>query len=133
MSVTDLDTAKAITKQFFRSAADPALEQLLTDTKGDYFRPYYVAAFMILADYRQLIRADEASFDYDKIWSVKGLLAMQSKHDMNDKNIPDQFTVDELLARLTAMENQGYEPGAFITSGMTMDADNCGLSSPLGF
>lgn len=120
----DLDTAKKIVKQFYPKAADPALEDLLNSSKGKDLRPYYVAAFFIWSDYRQLIKADEASWNYDKVWSILGLLNMQKAKDCNDGTIDPCFVVDGLLLQVNGSKpgsgsgNDGYEPAAIYTAGM---------------
>lgn len=121
MAAMDIDVAKSIVKQFYPKALDPALEDILTLSKGSDYRPYFTAAFFIWAEYRQLIRADEVSFAYDKIYAVKGLLAIQRPIDIGLTDIPPGFTVDNLLAQLP--DANTYEPGAFMVSGMSDTCD----------
>ncbi len=98
----DLETAKAIVKQYFKKAEDPALTDLLNSTKvGDTYRPYMVAGMMIGSDYRQLIKADVAAWAYDKESAVRSLMGMQDAQDkLNNLEIPDHLTTGGILEEL---------------------------------
>lgn len=118
--VMDIAVAKSIVRQFYQGAVDPALENILTLSKGSDYRPYYTAAFFIFAEYRQLTRADEVNFSYDKLNAVKSLLAIQCNIDLGLTGIPPGFTCEEMLAQL---DNDIYSPGSFMVSGMNGTCD----------
>lgn len=115
MAIMDIAVAKSIVRQFYQGAVDPALENILTMSKGSDYRPYYTAAFFIFAEYRQLTRADEVNFSYDKLNAVKSLLAIQCNIDLSLTGIPTGFSCEDMLAQL---DNDIYSPGSFMVSGM---------------
>lgn len=98
----DLTTAKEIVPQYFRRASDPTLTDLLEKySVNGYYRPYLVAGLMIYSDYRLLIKADVASWEYDKMNSVKGLLAIQDGQDqLSGEEIPEGLRIEDILALL---------------------------------
>lgn len=112
----EIERAKTIVQQFFKNAQDPAMEDLLESSKGSDYRPYFVAAFFIYSDYQQLVKADEVTFAYDKLFSIKGLLNMQRNSDCNLTDIPECYTVDHLLSTI--------DGGA----GLTTSSDDSGMS-----
>lgn len=101
-NISDIDQAKAIVQQFYGAAQDPALSVLLEDSKSQTkgYRPFFVAAYFIWTEYRQLIKADEATFSYDKKFTVEGLLNMQKMRDCNDETIDPCYKVDVILDEL---------------------------------
>ena len=115
MAIMDIAVAKSIVRQFYQSAVDPALENILTLSKASDYRPYYTASFFIFAEYRQLTRADEVNFSYDKLNAIKGLITMQCSIDTTLIGIPPGFTCEEMLAQL---DDDIYSPGSFMVSGM---------------
>lgn len=92
----DLDTARAIVQQLYENAEDPLLEVELEKSKGrDNYRPWFVAARFMLAEYRQLTRADDVSFSY-RIETIQNLFSTQSSYDIGDV-IPPGFEANTQL------------------------------------
>lgn len=113
-NILDIDTAKTIVRQFYSSAADPALEDLLESSKSvdKGYRPYFVAAYFIHADYRRIVKADEVTFDYDAAYTVQGLLTMQKSKDCNDVSFDSCWSVDTILE--TVQNDIFSAPSAFV-------------------
>lgn len=109
----NLETAKNVVGNYY-TAKEPSLTLLLEKSKGSDYRPFYVAAFFIASEYRQLIKADEATFAYDKKESVIALLNMQKPLDRNDPNIPEGFTIDDVLASINPDLPSFYTYGTVI-------------------
>lgn len=109
--ITDIEEAILITRQIYSKASDPMLTRLLTDSKGSKgFRPWYVAALFILTEYRRLIKADEATFDYDIDKTIQGLIAQQRPYDIGAV-IPLGFTLDDLIMEA---EQESHLPSVFV-------------------
>lgn len=102
MTITiDLDTAIAVVQQLYPSAVDPLLGLELEATKGTNYRPYLVAAKFIITEYRQLVKADTVTFQYDIDKTVRGLLNRQKQLDVGDEaNIPEGQSVDGMLTEI---------------------------------
>lgn len=112
--IKDIEQAKTIVKQFYQAAADPALEDLLESSKSvnKGYRPYFVAAYFIYAEYRKLVKADEVTFSYDTKYTVEGLLNLQKSKDCNDSSIDPCWNVDTILNNLT--QDVFTQPAAFV-------------------
>jgi hypothetical protein len=104
MGLIDFDQASALVKQLYPNAADPMLSYELENTKGQFYRPYLISAKFMLAEYRQLIKADEVSFAYDIIRTAKNLLSLQKLIDKNDNSIPEGQSVDDILGVINHVE-----------------------------
>lgn len=113
-NIVDIDLAKTIVRQFFSSATDPALEDLLESSKSvnKGYRPYFVAAYFIHADYRRIVKADEVTFDYDAAYTVQGLLNMQKAKDCNDSSFDPCWSVETILN--TVQDDIFSSPSAFV-------------------
>lgn len=97
----DYDTAVAMVKQIYPAAKDPMLNIELELTKGSLrFRPYLVAAKFMLTEYRQIVRADEVTFQYDLEKTIRGLLNRQAELDAGDTTIPEGQSVADILTEL---------------------------------
>lgn len=99
MAITDIDDAKQIVLSYIETE-NITLEALLEASKGNYYRPWYVAALEIYNQYEQLIKADVASFAYDKN-AVIGLLETQSRIDSGDNGAISPWLTSELLAKIS--------------------------------
>lgn len=92
----DYDTARSIVQQLYPEASDPLLEVELEKSKGrDNYRPWFVAARFMLAEYRQLTRADDVSFSY-RIETIQNLFGTQATYDIGDV-IPPGFEANTQL------------------------------------
>lgn len=100
MITIELETAIAVVQQLYPNAADPLLSIELEVTKGTTYRPYITAAKFVLTEYRRLVKADEVTFDYDVEQTVRGLLNRQKQLDIDDENIPEGQTVDDMLTEI---------------------------------
>jgi hypothetical protein len=96
----DLETSTAMVKQLYPPASDPILSVELELTRGDKYRPYYVAAKFISMEYRRLIKADDVTFDYDIEMTLRSLLNRQKQLDTNDTSIPEDQTVELMLSEI---------------------------------
>lgn len=113
-NILDIETAKTIVRQFYSSATDPALEDLLESSKSadKGYRPYFVAAYFIHADYRRIVKADEVTFDYDAAYTVQGLLTMQKAKDCSDTSFDPCWAVETILD--TVQSDIFTAPSAFV-------------------
>jgi len=113
-NITDIDSAKAIVQQFYKAAADPALEDLLESSKSPNkgYRPYFVAAYFMYTEYRRIIKADEVTFAYDLKFTIEGLLNTQKAKDCNDTSIDECWQVGTILDPLTG--ETFTSPSAFV-------------------
>ena len=96
--ITDIEQAKEIVISYIESN-EIVLTALLESSKGIYYRPWYVAALEIYNQYEQLIKADIATFKYDKN-AVIGLLETQSKFDSQDELVISPWLTSELLIKV---------------------------------
>lgn len=82
MPVTiDLPTATQIVQQLYPGAADPLMTLELESTViGGVYRPYLVAAKLIMTEYRQIVKADVVTFQYSDDL-IKNLLNRQKDID----------------------------------------------------
>lgn len=103
MAITDIDDAKNIVLSYIE-VEDITLETLLESSKGNNYRPWFVAALEIYNQYEQLIKADVATFNYDKN-AVTGLLQTQAMIDSGDDGVLSPWLVDELLIRISPIDN----------------------------
>lgn len=98
----DFDTAYQIVKQFFSRASDPLLTTLLNQYAVNnngvaFFRPYIVAAIFMVTEYRRLVKADVASWEYSTE-AIRSLIATQAAIDRaNNLIIPDELSGNEHL------------------------------------
>jgi len=96
----DYDTAAALVKQLYPTAKDPMLNIELELTRGQRnYRPYIVAAKFMLTEYRRIVKAEEVTFEYDLVSTIRGLLNRQKELDEQD-TIPESQTVDAALLEL---------------------------------
>lgn len=98
MAIQDINEAKSIVANYVDSE-DFTIEILLESSKGNNYRPWYVAALEIKNKYENIVRADIATFQYDKN-AAKNLLDTQAKIDSTDSGVVSPWTVDELLAEI---------------------------------
>lgn len=111
--IKDIDEAKSITIQFYSNAKDPALTDLLEASKSDNsYRPYAVAAYFMLTEYRRIKKADEVTFEYDLQYTIEGLLKMQLARDCNDTTIDECWLASTLLDQL--QKDLFSHPSAFV-------------------
>lgn len=77
----DIDTGIAIVQQLFPNAAEPLMSIELEATKiENNYRPYLVAAKLIMTEYRQVVKADVVTFKYDDN-TIRNLLKRQKEID----------------------------------------------------
>jgi len=94
----DLDTGISIVQQLFPNAAEPLLTIELEATKIDNnYRPYLVAAKLIMTEYRQVIKADVVTFNYGDE-TIRNLLKRQKELDKLN-GVTDEV-LDDMLAEL---------------------------------
>ena len=98
MSIQDINEAKQIVANYVESD-DFTVETLLENSKGNFYRPWLVAAIEIKNQYEQLVKADVATFQYDKE-SLRGLLDTQALVDSKDDGVFSPWTIEEFLERL---------------------------------
>lgn len=95
----DLDTGTQIVQQLFPNAADPLMTIELEATKiGNNYRPYLVAAKLIMTEYRRVVRADVVTFDYSDD-TIRNLLKRQQDIDKIN-GVTDDTTIEDMLAEL---------------------------------
>jgi len=97
--LTEINDAKNIVLNYIETS-DIVLENLLESSKGNSYRPWFVAALEIYNQYEQLIRADVATFQYDKK-ALIGLLETQAMFDSTDDGVISPWLVSELLTRIS--------------------------------
>jgi hypothetical protein len=98
----DYDTAEAMVKQLYPAAKNPMLSIELELTRGVInYRPYLTACKFLLTEYRQIVKADEVTFAYNREETIRGLLNRQKELDTGD-TIPAGQTVDDVLVELCA-------------------------------
>lgn len=96
--IIDLATGKEIVQQLFPNALDPLMTIELEATKIDgNYRPYLVAAKLIATEYRQVVRADVVTFQYDDK-TIKNLLKRQKEID--SINGVTDTVIDDMLDEL---------------------------------
>lgn len=112
--INDIEEATGIVQQIYAKAADPMLTRLLNDSKGSKgFRPWYVAALFIYTEYRRLVKADEATFEYNIEQTLDGLMAQQLAYDVGAV-IPVGFDLDSLMASICSVCESSHLPAAFV-------------------
>lgn len=99
MAITDIEQAKEIVLSYIESN-DVVITSLLESSKGVFYRPWYVAALEIYNQYEQLIKADIATFKYDKQAFI-GLLETQSRFDSSDNLVISPWLTSELLLKVS--------------------------------
>lgn len=116
--MTNIEDAKTIVKGVYPNANEVVLEDVLKRSQGvdkttklRYYRPYWVAAFLILTEYRRLKKADDVTFEYDVKETVEGLLSLARSLD-NTLDVPLGMSVDDLLA---SFSDDNYSVGMFVT------------------
>lgn len=107
----DRKTAQNIVIQWYSKAKEPSLSYLLNrysiaDSGGVFFRPFIVAALMIKAEQKTLVKADVAQWEINEN-AFNTLLQMQLADDkVSGLNIRPELSVDSLLSN-----NSGTQPG----------------------
>lgn len=107
--VLELDKAKGIVENHFPDADEPVLEELLEQSAGfknvdnepeKHYRPWYVAAQLMLTHYQKIERADIVTFVYEDYLSIaSNLMNLQGKMDKG-LEIPEGFDVNDNLGAL---------------------------------
>lgn len=67
-------------------------EDLLEDSKGSDYRPYYVAANLIKTEYRRVTRIEETYMEYPED-AINYLLELQIGKDKSISDIPDHHKI----------------------------------------
>jgi hypothetical protein len=96
------DTATQIVKQYYTKASDPSLSNLLEtfsvlDSGVRFYRPYIVAALMMQAEQKTLIKADVATWELNEK-AYDNLMNLQFISDqISQLNIPESISVPGIV------------------------------------
>jgi hypothetical protein len=113
----DKDTATSIVKSLSNNSDEILIDTELELTKAggnNGYRPYLVAAKIIMFSHRKIVRADEVTFTYS-VDSIRNLLNNQKSLDSKLTGIPENQTADIFLESLCqSCENDVNDLGAMV-------------------
>ena len=100
--------ARAVVVDLAYDRAD--LGALLTASKGDGYRPYIVAAVVLLTskNTKRVTKAGEVNFTEATKEAAENLLKLQAVQDLSISQIPASWTVDAVRALTPVVKSQIY-------------------------